>query len=198
MDWPSLRYATIVADPPWPVAAPARYLASARAQNWLPIEQHYAVMSVPAITALPVGELALPDAHLFLWTTGRFLPAAIAMLPEWGFEFMYPLVWHKNGGPQLPGGPCFNAEYVVYGRRGRARFEETQGFFTAFYAPRSVHSAKPGAFYRLLERITPGPRIDLFARARHPGFDAWGNGVSTLAPAGGGRGRGRQLDLLTP
>ena len=173
--WPTSRYAVIVADPPWPVKAPKRWLASAAAHNWRPLTDHYAPMPLADIAALPIGDIALPNAHLFVWTTGHFLPAAVAMLPVWGFRYMYPLVWHKNGGPQLPGGPCFNAEFVVYARRGKARFVNTAGFFAAFYAPRGDHSAKPGAFYRQVAHITEGPRIDLFARRRHPGFDAWGD-----------------------
>ena len=173
MPWPAGPYSTIVVDPPWPVKAPARYLASAGVNNWRPLE--YPTMPLDDIYDLDIPSLAAPDCHLFLWTTGHFLPDAIAMLPHWGFRYLFPMVWHKNGGPQLPGSPCYNAEFIVYGRRGNAQFTDTSDFFAAFYARRGPHSAKPPAFYRLLERITAGPRIDLFARTPHPGFDAWGN-----------------------
>ena len=175
MDWPQQQYATIVCDPPWPVKAPARYLASAGAVNWHPLASHYAPMPLPDIAALSIPALALPDCHLFLWATNAFLPAAIAMLPQWGFRYCWTMTWHKSGGPQLPGGPSFNSEFVVYGRRGQARFRDTRAFSTAFYSARAGHSIKPASFYRLLERVTPGPRIDLFARTYHAGFDAWGD-----------------------
>ena len=180
--FPTGRYAVIIADPPWPAKAPQRWLASAGAHNWRPLTDHYQPMTLTEIAALPIRDIAAPDCHLFLWTTSQFLPNAIAMLPTWGFRYQYPFVWHKNGGPQLPGGPCFNAEYIVYARRGKARFHDTAGFFAAFYAPRGAHSAKPAAFYRQVERVTDAPRIDLFARSAHPGFDAWGD----QAPAGTG------------
>ena len=40
---------------------------------------------------------------------------------------------------------------------------------------RIVHSAKPDHLYRIAERISPGPRIELFARRRRAGWEAWGN-----------------------
>ena len=171
-NWPAGQFATIVVDPPWKMGGfgfDHHYAAS----------KTYQLMPLSEIAARPVDAIAAPDSHLFLWTTGRFLPDAIAMLPAWGFQYKYPLVWQKNGGPQLPGGPSFNCEYIVYGRRGKARFTDTRDFFTCFYAPRGRHSEKPAAFYRLVARITPAPRIDLFARKRHPGFNAWGDEVET-------------------
>jgi MT-A70 len=43
-------------------------------------------------------------------------------------------------------------------------------------APRREHSRKPDEVYALIERMYPGlPRIELFARQRWPGWDAWGN-----------------------
>lgn len=140
-------------------------------------------MPVTEIAALPVGDIAADDCHLFIWATVRFLPDAMALLERWGFAYHFLMVWHKNGGPQLPGCPSFNCEYIVYGRRGKARFADTKNFFTCFYAPRGQHSEKPAAFYRLLARITPAPRVDLFARKQHPGFNAWGNEVEKPDPA---------------
>ena len=36
------------------------------------------------------------------------------------------------------------------------------------------HSVKPDEFRRLIETLTPGPRIELFARRHPPGWDVWG------------------------
>ena len=38
-----------------------------------------------------------------------------------------------------------------------------------------MHSAKPGEFYDLVETVSPGPRLELFARRARPGWDAWGD-----------------------
>jgi N6-adenosine-specific RNA methylase IME4 len=44
-----------------------------------------------------------------------------------------------------------------------------------FAWPRGRHSEKPGAFYDLVERVSPGPRLELFARTQRLGWDTWGN-----------------------
>lgn len=43
------------------------------------------------------------------------------------------------------------------------------------------HSQKPEEFRQLIARATKGlrPRIELFARTRVPGWDAWGNEVDS-------------------
>lgn len=42
--------------------------------------------------------------------------------------------------------------------------------------PRGVHSAKPPAFLDMVERVSPGPYVELFARAPRLGWDSWGKG----------------------
>ena len=44
-------------------------------------------------------------------------------------------------------------------------------------APRSRHSVKPEEAYSRIERVSPGPRLEMFARAERPGWDVWGNEV---------------------
>jgi N6-adenosine-specific RNA methylase IME4 len=50
----------------------------------------------------------------------------------------------------------------------------------------TTHSAKPRLFYTILKDRTLEPRIDIFARKRHEGFEAWGNEVE----------KGLQLSLM--
>lgn len=42
--------------------------------------------------------------------------------------------------------------------------------------PRGAHSAKPPAFLDMVERVSPGPYVELFARAPRLGWDSWGKG----------------------
>ena len=42
-------------------------------------------------------------------------------------------------------------------------------------APRQEHSAKPDVVYDMVERVSPGPRLELFARQEREGWDAVGH-----------------------
>jgi N6-adenosine-specific RNA methylase IME4 len=80
-------YSTIAADP----ASKFSSYTAIQSQNWSSrrdSERHYAVMSYEALAALPVKELAAPSGcHLFLWTSGPFLPQALALMAAWGFKY---------------------------------------------------------------------------------------------------------------
>ena len=85
------------------------------------------------------------------------------------------MVWHKNGGFQPFDLPQFNYEPIVYGRRGSPAFTTTKEFKLCNLWERSEHSRKPKEFYELIKRVCPGPRIDIFSREKHDGFEQWGN-----------------------
>jgi N6-adenosine-specific RNA methylase IME4 len=42
-----------------------------------------------------------------------------------------------------------------------------------------AHSAKPEALQDLAERLSPGPRLELFARRRRAGWTCWGDQLPT-------------------
>jgi N6-adenosine-specific RNA methylase IME4 len=42
-------------------------------------------------------------------------------------------------------------------------------------APKMAHSQKPEAFLDLIERVSPGPYLELFARRNRLGWDTWGD-----------------------
>jgi N6-adenosine-specific RNA methylase IME4 len=44
-----------------------------------------------------------------------------------------------------------------------------------FTWPRAEHSRKPDAFLDLVEQVSPGPYLELFARRNRLGWDTWGN-----------------------
>lgn len=50
---------------------------------------------------------------------------------------------------------------------------------------RARHSEKPEQFQDLVEKLSPGPRVELFARRGRTGWDWWGWEATT---AGGGKG----------
>ena len=122
--------------------------------------------------ALPILEVCHSNAFVFLWTTQKFLPDAYSILEWWGIRYRFTLVWEKNTGPKPFNHPYSNAEFVLV---GSPKFLDEKDFKAVFRFPTAGHSVKPEGFYALLRRVTPGPRLDIFARRRIAGFQPWGD-----------------------
>jgi N6-adenosine-specific RNA methylase IME4 len=161
-------FGTIYADPPW------RYRnQGTRAST----DKHYPTMTVDEIAALPVAGLAANDAHLHLWTTNAFLFEAQRVLDAWGFEYKSLFVWCK---PQMGLGNYWRVshEFLLLGVRGDSPFRTAHPSFLV--APRRRHSEKPEAVRQVVEQVSPGPRLELFARKTTPGWTSWGNEIRTV------------------
>lgn len=159
-------FATILADPPWDVLQKGGRGA----------HRHYSLMTLDEIAALPVGVLANVDAHLWLWVTNATLFAGQAVMNAWGFTYRSCLTWVKPG---LGLGSSYlrnNTEHLLLGTKGRAPIlYRSQP--TWLYAPRQDHSHKPEEQYAIIERCSPGPYLELFARRKRQGWQVWGNEV---------------------
>lgn len=177
-----MRYQTIVADPPWPYK---EFYHSATGAYPPP----YETMTVSEIQALPVADLAMTrpaaerdgtrpsgGSHLFLWTTNRYLRDAYSVAAAWKFVPVSVLIWCKSSQGMGHGHATFRntAEFVLYCKRGSPR-PLTAVDRQWFTWPRGAHSAKPDAFYDLVEQVSPGPYLELFARRARFGWDYWGD-----------------------
>jgi N6-adenosine-specific RNA methylase IME4 len=176
------KYRTIVADPPWAYAR-STGLGGARAAA-----DNYPVMSNDEIAALPVRDLADDSAHLYLWVTNPRLyrEASDGVGPDgimaaWGFRFVTVLTWHKLGAPGMGWYFRGDTEHVLFGVRGSAPIRPEVRESNHFAAHRQEHSRKPDRFYELVERVSPGPYLELFARRRRYGWDVWGNEAPEFA-----------------
>ena len=180
-NWPSKKYKVIYADPPWQYGS--RGPRSGRFA-----ELDYSTMSVDEICALPVEQIAVNDAALFLWFTGSFMAEAIAVCHAWGFQFVrIDKVWAKRtnkGKPHAAVGPwgMSDCEFLALATRGTIcgqQAKRNQYVLTMEPYP-GRHSAKPQRFRDLIEQRFPrAERIELFARDRAAGWDAWGNEIKT-------------------
>jgi N6-adenosine-specific RNA methylase IME4 len=178
-------YGTVVADPPWPIRDfPAKLHGDGTAlrtkrQTIQPdgrdVACPYPTMTLDAIRDLPVRDLAAPDAHLYLWTINQYLEQAYEVCRSWGFKPGQVLVWCKAPKGRGFGNSFANAtEYVIFARRGRPTPVGRVGS-NWWEWPRSAHSAKPEAFLDIVEQVSPGPYLELFARRNRLGWDTWGN-----------------------
>lgn len=168
------QYGTILADPPWLERGGGKIKRGA--------DRHYPLMHTKDICALPVVDLALPDAHLYLWVTNNFLPDGLKVMAAWGFRYVTAITWAKD---KMGLGQYFRGmtEHCLFGVRGKpgyrmdAQGKRCQGT-TLIQAPRQRHSAKPEQLRRMIERVSPGPYLELFAREQAPGWDCLGNEIS--------------------
>ena len=170
-------YATIVADPPWDHSDGTG--ATLRdGGGWDGSELPYSCLSVSEITSLPVEDLIGRNAHLYLWTTNRYLHDAYHIAAAWGFTVSKPLVWVKAPMGFMGAPFVSSAEFVLFARRGSLKAKGTAGRQWWEWS-RGSHSAKPPAFADVVESVSPGPYVELFARQPRLGWDSWGYGYET-------------------
>lgn len=189
-----MRFSTIMADPPWPYDSPRAVVGNggrgsdggrAAAIVQVDVTAHYPPMPMADICALRVADIAEDSAHLYLWVTNAFLVdgsgGRVAL--AWGFRPITVITWTKvkKGRPEDEPEPSMKTgyyyrgatEHCIFAVRGSLRTQATES--TAFFHPRLRHSEKPAAFYERVERCSPGPYAELFARENRPGWAAWGN-----------------------
>lgn len=193
-------YGAIVADPPWRYNAATTVLRSGG--RGAGAEHHYPTMDNAELAALPVADLAADRAHLYLWVTtprliadrrGRRDVTPQDIVEAWGFTSVTMLTWVKPGR----GGTGWyfrgQTEHVLFGVRGKLGIPPALREPNVIFAPRRRHSQKPDELYALVERVSPAPRVDLFARVGRAGWHTWGNELVETATRAG-----ELLPLIAP
>ena len=170
-------YNIIYADPPW------RYERN-KVQG--AAEKHYPTMSIDELCALPVADLAAKDCALFLWATFPMLPESLRLIKSWGFGFKtVAFVWLKRNrkSPSWFYGMGYwtrsNAEICLLATKGHPKRKST-GVHQLIISPIEQHSKKPDEVRdKIVALMGELPRVELFARQKAPGWDAWGNEVAS-------------------
>jgi N6-adenosine-specific RNA methylase IME4 len=166
-------YGAVVIDPPWD------WGDEGDDDQFGYARPNYATMPIDEIAALPISQIAAPDAHIYLWITNRSLPKGFGLLDKWGFRYVTQITWVK---PSIGLGNYFRGatEQILFGVRGSLPLL-VRDQATYFTAPRSGHSVKPPEFYQIVERCSPGPWIEMFARRQRKGWATWGAEVGGAA-----------------
>jgi N6-adenosine-specific RNA methylase IME4 len=161
------KFGTIYADPPW------RYNnQGTRASTG----NHYAGdMSVDEICAMPIPDLCSDKCHLHLWTTNAFLFDCPRIFAAWGFEFKSSFVWVK---PQMGIGNYWRNSHEVMLlaiKGGQTALSKREMSWVE--CGRGKHSSKPSQVRESIERLSPGPYLELFGRRKIDGWSVFGNQI---------------------
>jgi N6-adenosine-specific RNA methylase IME4 len=172
------RFATILADPPWRFTNKTGKIAPEHRRL-----SRYGTLSLDAIVALPVEQIAASTAHLYLWCPNALLPEGLAVMKAWGFTYKSNIVWHKvrkDGGSDGRGvGFYFRnvTELMLFGVRGKNARTLAPGRrqVNLLATRKREHSRKPDEQYEIIEACSRPPYLELFARGTRKGWRTWGN-----------------------
>lgn len=167
------KYKTIYADPPWITERGGGKIKRGA-------DKHYQLMKTENIVNLPIDEIADVNCHLYLWVTNKSLPLGLEVMKAWGFEYITAITWVKD---RIGLGQYYRGmtEHCLFGRKGMLPYKLIDGKRaqgrTVIIEPKSEHSRKPKTMREMIEKVSYAPRIELFARERFDGWEAWGNEV---------------------
>ena len=172
------KYSTIYADPPWRFQNRSGKVAPEHKRL-----NRYETMSLEDIKKLPVSEIAAEKSHLYLWVPNALLPDGLAVMEAWGFEYKSNLIWEKvrkDGEPDGRGvGFYFRnvTEILLFGVKGNKNrtLNPARSQVNLIRTMKREHSRKPDEMVDLIERCSPGPYLEMFARGDREGWDMWGN-----------------------
>ena len=179
-----MKYKTVVIDPPWDLGNTMDLVIPHGPYPSLP----YNSMNITEIKQFPINDF-IDEGLLFMWVIDSTIREGYDILDEWGFKYHKTITWDKGSGAAIWSPIMGRTEHCLFAYRGNFRelTNNQMGVMQSIITTAGVrkHSQKPTRFYQLLRAWTPKPRIDIFARNAHEGFDGWGDeyvGEGPLAP----------------
>jgi N6-adenosine-specific RNA methylase IME4 len=177
-------FRTILADPPW------RFMN--RTGKMAPEHKRllrYPTLTLKEICEIPVADVAAEQSHLYLWVPNALLAEGIEVMKAWGFTYKTNLIWfktRKDGGPDGRGVGFYfrnTTEIILFGIKGRFRtLAPGRSQVNVIRTQKREHSRKPDEVYEIIEKCSPGPYLELFARGKRPKWEQWGNQVEDYQP----------------
>ena len=168
-------YGVILADPPW------CWKSWSEQGEGRSAKKYYDLMESDDLYNFPVADVASNDCVLFMWCINSMLPDAIQLIDAWGFRFKtVGYVWIKTNrkARSLFMGLGYhtrqNAELCLLATKGKPK-RQAGDVHQIIMSPRREHSRKPDEIYGRIERLYPGPYLELFSRTKRAGWDQWGN-----------------------
>ena len=185
------KYNVIYADPAWNYNS---RMALGKGAKKSSAEDYYPVMTVDDICNLPIKNICEKDCILFIWVTMPKLNEVFKVISSWGFDYKTcGFVWvkrnkvfsderNKNRGgiDDFMGQGRWvrqNAELCLIATKGKPKRISAK-VRQIIYQPIQEHSKKPNEVRnKIVELIGDLPKIELFAREKHEGWDVWGNEI---------------------
>ena len=178
MNFPDKKYQIIYADPAWKYTDPQLDRGGAL--------KHYKTMSYKDIAKLNVNSITDENCILFMWVTFPKLLEGFDVIHGWGFEYKtVGFVWIKKNKKATDTNfwgmgrwTRSNAEICLIGVKGKPK-RINAGIHSVIETPIETHSKKPDIVRdNIVDLVGDLPRIELFAREKVNGWDAWGDEVN--------------------
>ena len=182
---PNKKFDIIHADPPWDYNGKLQFDKSSKGIETIDLSKKifissaifkYPTLKIDELMKLPVQKIAKEDCLLFMWTSNPHLVQAIQLGKAWGFEYRtVAFVWDKMN--HNPGQYTLsNCELCLLFKRGKIpKPRGARNIQQLVRSPRKKHSEKPTEVIKAIEKMFPTQeRIELFARNKVKGWDAWG------------------------
>lgn len=171
-----VKYTVCYADPPWKQTKGG----FRRTRPNQGRELDYPTLSLHDIKEI-ISNIDAPI--LYLWTIDKYLFEAQRMAEELGYKLHDRIIWDKTNGIA----PAFTIrhshEYLLWLYKSPMLpiSKEYRGKFTTVLREKATkHSKKPICAYQLIESLYPNAsKIELFARYKRKGWDAWGNQIKS-------------------
>ena len=171
------KYSTILADPPWQFQNRTGKMAPEHKRL-----KRYETMKLKEIKELPIELLAQDKAHLYLWVPNALLQEGLDVMKAWGFTYKTNIIWHKvrkDGEPDGRGVGFYfrnTTEILLFGIKGSIRtLDPGRSQVNIIRTMKQEHSRKPDEQYDIIEKCSPGPYLELFARGTRKGWATWGD-----------------------
>lgn len=186
---PRQFFGVIYIDPPW------RFMTRSKKGMGRSADNHYKTMSLDEIKNLPIGKFAAPNCALLMWHTRPTEKLAHEVIEAWGFTWKSnAFTWvktkkhaqepyHLSDFPMSQGyGTRANPERCMYAVKGQPK-RISKGIPELVIAPRREHSRKPDEMYDLIQRLYPGPYLEMFGRRTPYGqqWSVWGDEVDKFS-----------------
>lgn len=173
-----MKYQIIYADPPWSYKAKNPTCKLEKKPETCSVNYYYKTLSLKDIKELPIKEVCEKDCVLFLWATTPMIQESLEVMKAWGFKYKTMITWEKTNNDCM--GYWFRVctEHLLVGTKGDIKSFRNMTR-TCYHSKREKHSKKPDYFYELIENVSEGKKLELFARNKRKGWHSWGNEIES-------------------